>query len=163
MSILNLDMGIVWAFIDLAILLLLMKKFLFKRVTDMLDQRSKEIADTIDDANAQKEQAEKTREEYEEHLKSARLEAQAIVDEAKKRGQQEYQQMLDKAREDIARLQESARQQAQAERQALLDQARQEITDLALLAASKVSEQNRSTDADRALVDSFLSEVEEIA
>ena len=44
-------------FINLAILLVLMKIFLFGPVTKMLDERSKEIADTIDGANAKMEQA----------------------------------------------------------------------------------------------------------
>ena len=41
MSILNLDANIIYVFINLAILLLLMKKFLFGPVTKMLDERSK--------------------------------------------------------------------------------------------------------------------------
>lgn len=163
MSILNLNMEIVWVFIDLAILLLLMKKFLFGPVTKMLDERSKEIADTIDGANARMDEAQKAKDEYEQHLQSARAEAQAIVDEAKKRGRQEYEQQLEQAKADIARMQAAAQQQAQADRQALLDDARREIAVLALAAASRVSQQKMNTAADRALVDSFLTEVEESA
>ena len=163
MSILNLNMEIVWVFIDLAILLLLMKKFLFGPVTKMLDERSKEIADTIDGANARMDEAQRAKDEYEQHLQSARMEAQAIVDEAKKRGRQEYEQQLEQAKADIARMQAAAQQQAQADRQALLEDARREIAVLALAAASRVSQQKMNTAADRALVDAFLSEMEESA
>lgn len=163
MSILNLNAEIIYVFINLVILLLLMKKFLFGPVTKMLDERSKEISDTIDGANAKMDQAEKTRQEYEAHLLNAKKEAQDIVEAAKKRGQQEYEQQLAKAREDIARMQASAEKQAQADRDALLEGARQEIAMLALLAASKVSQQKMNSQSDRALVDSFLAEVEEHA
>ena len=163
MSILNLNAEIIYVFINLVILLLLMKKFLFGPVTRMLDERSKEIADTIDGANAKMDAAEKSRQEYEAQLLNAKKEAQDIVDAAKKRGQQEYEAQLAKARGDIARMQADAQKQAQADRDALLEGARQEIAMLALLAASKVSQQKMNSQADRDLVNAFLAEVEETA
>lgn len=163
MSILNLDANIIWVFVNLLVLLLLMKKFLFGPVTKMLDGRSKEIADTIDGANAKMDAAEKSRQEYEAQLLNAKKEAQDIVDAAKKRGQQEYEAQLAKARDDIARMQADAQKQAQADRDALLEGARQEIAMLALLAASKVSQQKMNSQADRDLVNAFLAEVEETA
>ena len=60
-------------------------------------------------------------------------------------------------------MQAAAQQQAEADRAAMLEGARQEIAMLALLAASKVSQQNMNSDADRALVNAFLAEVEEQA
>ena len=153
MSILNLNAEIIYVFINLVILLLLMKKFLFGPVTKMLDERSKEIADTIDGANAKMDAAEKSRQEYEAQLLNAKKEAQDIVDAAKKRGQQEYEAQLAKARGDIARMQADA----------LLEGARQEIAMLALLAASKGSQQKMNSQADRDLVNAFLAEVEETA
>ena len=85
------------------------------------------------------------------------------MDAAKKRGQQEYEAQLAKARDDIARMQADAQKQAQADRDALLEGARQEIAMLALLAASKVSQQKMNSQADRELVNAFLAEVEETA
>ena len=107
--------------------------------------------------------AEKSRQEYEAQLLNAKKEAQDIVDAAKKRGQQEYEAQLAKARDDIARMQADAQKQAQADRDALLEGARQEIAMLALLAASKVSQQKMNSQADRDLVNAFLAEVEETA
>ena len=85
------------------------------------------------------------------------------MDAAKKRGQQEYEAQLAKARDDIARMQADAQKQAQADRDAMLEGARQEIAMLALLAASKVSQQKMNSQADRELVNAFLAEVEETA
>ena len=159
----QINMNLVFTIINLLVLYLLMKKFLFGPVTKMLDERSKEIADTIDGANAKMDAAEKSRQEYEAQLLNAKKEAQDIVDAAKKRGQQEYEAQLAKARGDIARMQADAQKQAQADRDALLEGARQEIAMLALLAASKVSQQKMNSQADRDLVNAFLAEVEETA
>lgn len=163
MSILNLNAEIIWVFINLAVLLLLMKKFLFGPVTKLLDERSKEISDTIDGANTKLEQAAKTQKEYEERLLNAKVEAQSIVEDAKKRAQLEYDQKMQAAQNDIAQMQANAQKQAQADRAAMMEGARKEIAMLALLAASKVSQQKMDGEAEQALVNSFLAEVEEHA
>ncbi len=161
MSILNLNAEIIWVFINLAILLLLMKKFLFKPVTKMLDERSKEISDAIDSADAKMQSAEKAQKESDDHLLSVKQQAQEIIDEARKRADHEYELKLQKAKEDIARMQAAALKQAEADREAMIQGARNEIAMLALMAASKVSQQKMNTDAERELVNSFIDEVEE--
>ena len=163
MTILNLNAEILWVFLNLAILLLLMKKFLFGPVTRMLDERSKEISDNIQGAQARMDEANQTKAEYEAHLLAAKKEAQAILDQARKQAQADYEAKMEQARQDISRLQAAAQQQAQADKDAMLAQARQQIAMLALMAASKVSQQNMNADADQALGTAFLSEVEEHA
>ena len=49
--ILNLNWQIIWVFVNLLILFLLMKKFLFGPITKMLDDRAKSVADTLDQAD----------------------------------------------------------------------------------------------------------------
>ena len=46
--ILNLNAQIIWVFVDLLILFVLMKKFLFGPITRMLDDRAQEVSDTLD-------------------------------------------------------------------------------------------------------------------
>ena len=49
--ILNLNAQIIWVFVDLLILFVLMKKFLFGPITRMLDDRAQEVSDTLDQAD----------------------------------------------------------------------------------------------------------------
>ena len=161
MSILNINAEIVWVFINLAVLLVLMKHFLFGPVTRMLDQRSKEIADTIQDAENRLDEANQTKQTYESNLQNAKKEAQQIIEQAKKQAQAEYEARMEQARQDIDRLKQAARQQAAADRDALLQQTRQEIAMLSLMAASRVCAQRLDSQSDEALVGAFLQEVEE--
>lgn len=48
--VLNLNWEIIWVFVNLLILFLLMKKFLFGPITKLLDERAKGVADTLDQA-----------------------------------------------------------------------------------------------------------------
>ena len=49
--VLNLNWEIIWVFVNLLILFLLMKKFLFGPITKLLDERAKGVADTLDQAD----------------------------------------------------------------------------------------------------------------
>ena len=46
MGVLNLNSQIIWVLIDLLILFLLMRKFLFGPITRLLDERAKKVSDT---------------------------------------------------------------------------------------------------------------------
>ena len=56
--ILNLNAQIIWVFVDLLILFVLMKKFLFGPITRMLDDRAQEVSDTLDQADRRLAEAE---------------------------------------------------------------------------------------------------------
>ena len=75
--VLNLNWEIIWVFVNLLILFLLMKKFLFGPITKLLDERAKGVADTLDQAETQLAEAERQKAEYTQQLASARGEAAA--------------------------------------------------------------------------------------
>ena len=56
--ILNLNSQIIWVFVDLLILFVLMKKFLFGPITQMLDDRAQQVSDTLDQADKRLAEAE---------------------------------------------------------------------------------------------------------
>lgn len=66
MNVLNLNGQIIWVFVNLLILFLLMKKFLFGPITRMLDSRAKGVSDTLDQADARLAEAEQSKQEYDE-------------------------------------------------------------------------------------------------
>ena len=70
--VLNLNWEIIWVFVNLLILFLLMKKFLFGPITKLLDERAKGVADTLDQAETQLAEAERQKAEYTQQLASAR-------------------------------------------------------------------------------------------
>ena len=150
--------GVVFTVINLLVLYVLLKKFLFKPVTGIIEGRQQAIADSLADAAGQREQAGALKSEYEGRLADARKEAAGIVDEARARGQEAYDALLRQAQADAEKLRADARAQMEAERQALLRGARREVAELALLCASKVAGQDMDGAGDRALADAFLAQ-----
>lgn len=152
--------GVVFTVINLLVLCVLLKRFLFKPVTAVIEARQKAIADSLADAAGQKEQAGVLKSEYENRLADARREAAGIVDEARARGQREYDALLGQARADAEQVRADARRQMEAEREELLRGVRREVASLALLCAAKVAGQEMDEAADKALADSFLAQAE---
>ena len=150
--VLNLNWEIIWVFVNLLILFLLMKKFLFGPITKLLDERAKGVADTLDQAETQLA-------EYTQQLASARGEAAHIVEEARKRADLAYSRRMDEAAQDVQRLNEQAARQRAADREAMLASAQKQVADLVLLTTAKVSQRTLDADADRAMLDALLEEV----
>ena len=70
--ILNLNSQIIWVFVDLLILFVLMKKFLFGPITQMLDDRAQQVSDTLDQADKRLAEAEQQQTAHAAQLASAK-------------------------------------------------------------------------------------------
>ena len=154
---------IIWVFVDLLILFVLMKKFLFGPITQMLDDRAQQVSDTLDQADKRLAEAEQQQTAHAAQLASAKQEAAQIIEEARARGQQEYDRLVAEAQTAVQRLDEQAARRRESERTQMLREAKKEITALVLLTTAKVSRQKLNSDTDRAMIDDFLREETEAA
>lgn len=155
---LNLDWNILWNVVNILVLFLLLKIFLFKPVTKIMEERRKAIADSIQEAEAQKLAAAELQRQYEARLTDARLEADGIVKSAKEQASREAEKILRQARADAGAMLEDARKQTGAEREKAMRDIRGQAGGLALLAAAKLAQKNMDEEADLAFVNAFLSE-----
>ena len=160
MSLLNLNWDVIWTIINILVLFLLLKRFLFKPITEMMESRTAEIENNLKDAEDQKQKAHELTTQYEEKLQGAHAEAAQIVSEAKTRGQQEYSAILKSAEQDAQKEKERSRAEMEREREDMLRGVQENVTELVLLTASKLSQKELDQDSDRKLVDSFLSEAD---
>ena len=152
---------ILWTVVNLLVLYLFLRKFLFGRVNAVLEQRQALIQQALEDARAKDEASQASRTAYEAKLAGARQEAEQILSQAKAQAERDSRQRLEEAQQQAARTLEEARARTQAERAEMLRGARQEVASLALMAAAKAAGQSMDAPAERALVESFLSEVGE--
>ena len=152
---------ILWTVVNLLVLYLFLRKFLFGRVNAVLEQRQALIQQALEDARAKDEASQASCTAYEAKLAGARQEAEQILSQAKAQAERDSRQRLEEAQQQAARTLEEARARTQAERAEMLRGARQEVASLALMAAAKAAGQSMDAPAERALVESFLSEVGE--
>ena len=80
------------------ILLWMMKKFLWGRVLDMIQNRTAEIKNAFDHNEKTRTEVNALKEEYEQKLQQALVEAESIVKDAVERAEQEGRAVIEKTR-----------------------------------------------------------------
>ena len=87
---LRFDMNFLYTMINLIVLAFLLKKFLIKPVTDIMEKRRQLIKDGLKNAQNAQEDAMKMKEEYAQALGGAKEESVRIVEKARKDAKSEY-------------------------------------------------------------------------
>ncbi len=119
------------------VLLLLLWKFLFRPVGDIMKEREERIANNLAAADAQRQQADALRKEYETHLAQIADEARARLEQAVKDGDAARQRQLDAAQAEIRELYARNQSQLELDREQLRRDLRGEMGSLAVMAAEK--------------------------
>ena len=144
---LHVDPNIFWTVVNLLILFILLRIFLFKPVLGMIEKRKAAIEGTLSDADQKNAAAQALKQQYESSLKDAKQESFQIVSDAKDRAQVQYNQIIDKANA-----------AAEADREKILKDAQSELASVALAAASKLLGTTVDAKANKAMLDAFLAE-----
>ena len=120
------------------LLFLVLKKFLFKPVMQMIADRQKEIDDMYDAADSAKSEAQALEAEYKEKLSQAALTGERMVKEAVERGQRREEEILRQANQEASAIMEKASADIAQEKKKALNDAKDEISDIAMAIAEKV-------------------------
>lgn len=156
---LEFDFQFIWTGINLIVLFLVLRKFLFKPVTEFMEKRSNSIRDAIEAANRNKAEMEKLKAQYEEILRNARNEADAILKEARDRAESQYEQMIEQAHKEVEELLDKAAREIENERNDMMKELRVLVSDIAFEAASKVIQRNIDSEENRRFVAEFIDKV----
>lgn len=158
---LTLNWNIIWTFVDLIVLYVLLKKFLFARVQKVLDQRQEMIQGQMDHAKEQEALAnqnlQQARETVENATKEAGEKAQRILEAASRKEKEQLQA----SEEEAKRILISSRKQAEQERKKLLTDTQDEMVTIAMLAARKAVGNNINEEKEKALFEDLLKKVGE--
>ena len=92
--------NLVCIIVNLIVLYILMKKFVFGRVLNVIEARQQMINEEKAGAKAVREEADRLKKEYEENLRQADETSNRIVQDARNRAQGEYSRILDRAAAD---------------------------------------------------------------
>ena len=158
----HIDSNIIWTVVNLLILFVLLRIFLFKPVLGMIEKRRNMIQSSLDEADQKNADAANLKQQYESSLKDAKQESFHIVSEAKGRAQAQYDQIIDKANEDASQIIKQANATAEADREKILKDARAELADVALAAASKLLGTTVDAETNKAMLDAFLAEAGDV-
>lgn len=137
-------------------LFLVLKKYLFKPVMQIIEDRQKEIDDTYAQADAAKAQATALQAEYEDKLATAMQTSDRLVKEAVVRGQKREEDIIRQANEEADAILKKAASDIAQEKKKAINDAKNEIAGLAMDIAGKVVGRSLNTQDQADLVDSFI-------
>lgn len=155
---LQLNVNLLLTIINLVVLYLLLKKFLIKPVTDIMEKREKLIAEGLNNANNAQEEAMKIKQEYETALIGAKDESVKIVEKAQQQAKAEYERILDEAGAKAGSMIESAKTNIELEREHTMKALQSEIAGLAMTAAAKIVGSEAENQGNQGIYNQFLEE-----
>jgi ATP synthase F0, B subunit len=147
--------------INIFILFFALSYLLFNPARDFLEKRRKKIADELEQAALDQKSAAEMKAEYDAKLKAVNKEADAILEEARRKAKRREAEILDEARAEAARIVERAGKEIELERKKALDEMKQEVVSIASLMAGKVVAASIDTKVQDALIDETLKEMGE--
>ena len=148
--------NIVCTIINLLILYVVFKKFLFGRVDEILKKRQEEADEANAAADKAIEEARATKTEYERKISLADEEKETILADIKKQGFDEYEKIVLDARKRGEQIITQARHNAQEEAKKARQECASEIKDMVIDAASKIAGSKHSAEDDAQLYDKFI-------
>jgi len=140
----------------------LLKKFAWKPLLGLLEERRQKIKDEFDTIANKKEEVAQLTSEYERRLKEIDDEARKRLQEAVTEGQKIAAEIKDQARKDQKEIVAKAKQQIEAEIAAARVQLRNDMVNMAIDAASKAISERMDDEKHRRLISDFISELEEV-
>ena len=167
MQIQNLDVisvniwQIVISLFNLVILFLILKKFLFKPVTAILEKRKAEIEAGYNAAEEAKNLANADRAKWKATLSGAKEEADAILTAANESARYRSDKIIADAETRAQGIITEAKAEADLAYKKAKDDIRREVVDLSGALTEKLLGREISTDDHRAMIDAFLDEIGE--
>ena len=135
-------------------------KYLYRPIETIMRVRSEKIADSLSGAEAQRQQAEALRVQYEGQLANIADEARVKMAQAVKDGEAAQQRLIEAARAEIHELHERNTAQLALDREQLRRDLRSEMSEIAVLAATKALRTQLTPTLQSAVIDNVIKELD---
>ena len=149
----------IFAWCNLLIIYLFLKKYLFVRVKNMIDSRQKEVDDMYAGAEEAESSAKAMRAEYEERLAKAETESEEILRTAQRRAMLKEEEILKEAATEAARIRDRASEEIELEKKRMLGEIKDEVSGMAVDIASALIGREVSGKEHEQFIDEFIDDL----
>ncbi len=145
--------------INLILLFLIVKKFLFKPVNTMLSKRQRELDEKYEAADEAKRLAEENKLLWDEKMESVKGETEEMLKKAQDSAKRQSESIVSKAKEQADGIIRQAENQAVLEKKKAEEEMKQEIVEVSTAIANKLLKREINIDDHRELIDSFIQNI----
>lgn len=130
----------------------------YKPIRKMLDERANRIRESMEQAEATKQEYERAEVAVREQISKARQEGQTVISQATQVGDRLKEEAKEEARKEAQAIVDRTRVELGRERDKAIDDLRREFADTAILAAEKVINEALDKEKHRKLIEEALEE-----
>lgn len=145
--------------VNFIIFFLLLKKFFYEKVKDIIAKRQDEVSAEMAGAAEKNTTAAKLKQEYETMLAEIRSKEREIIREANVEAQAQRHEIIDKAHVDAKLIIEKAMAEIEAEKRKAMNEVKSNIVDLSLFAAEKIINKAMNPEQHEAMILDFIDKV----
>ena len=153
---LTLNLNLLYTVVNILVLFLLLRKFLYKPVMNIIAQRQKQVDDALNAAETSKQEAAAALNDAQAKLRNVDTEAAARREAYEQQAETAKQQLLAEAQKQADAIVADGKAAAEAERQHKLRQADAQTTALARAMCEKLLSRNLTEQDDSRLLDDLL-------
>lgn len=135
--------------------------FFFNPARKFLDKRKQGIADDLENARKEKEEAAGLKEEYEEKLKNIDAQAEEILAEARQKALANENRIVAEARDEAGKIIDNANREANLEKQKVVNEVKEEVINVASAMAGKIVAASMNDADQKRMLDETLKEMGE--
>ncbi len=150
---------IVTQIIGFVVALWILKRYAWKPILHMLEERRNAIQEEMDQTAADRQEAARTLAGYQEKMKDIDSEARAKIQEAVREGQAVAAEIKDSARKEAQAFVDRATEEIDRERAKAKIELKRDVVDLSLRAAEKLLGETLDEEKNRRMVDAFIDEL----
>jgi len=151
---------IITQIVGFLVALWILKRFAWKPMLYMLENRRDTIRKDLDEAAQNREETAKTLADYEARLKGIDVEARAKIQEAVREGQAVAAEVKNSARKEAQAFLDRAREEIERDKAKAKIELKRGVVNLSLQAAEKLLGERMDSEKDRRMVEAFIDDLE---
>ena len=144
---------------NLFLQLFVVKKFFLNKILAILDARREAADKEIVDAKNAREEAMNIRATYEENMRQATAEANALLQHAQKTASARSEEIISQAQAQAVQIKEKAAADIAQEKKKAINDAKDEISGISMAIAEKVVERQLNAADQQKLIDQFINDL----
>jgi|TARA_Y100000389_G_scaffold191124_1_gene216775 F-type H+-transporting ATPase subunit b len=154
---LTVDLGLyVWTLVIFLTVLFVLKKYAWNPLLDFIEEREKDIANSLSMAESAKTDLEQIKDESQKILDKAKKEGKVIVSDSKQKAEDSANKILENAKIKSDEFIVDAKSKIEIEKQRAIKEIKEEVVDLSIDLASKILQRNVKDDDNDKFIKSSL-------
>ena len=144
---------------NLFLQMFVVKKFFLNKILAILDARREAADKEIVDAKNAREEAMNIKATYEENMRQAKAEANALLQHAQKTASARSEEIISQAQAQAVQIKEKAAADIAQEKKKAINDAKDEISGISMAIAEKVVERQLNAADQQKLIDQFINDL----